>query len=117
MVIGEIRFKLFFFSVFIATSASLYANPIEAIVIGVLALFGLSLFGIPLLLMLMSMYNMNVNPGVSMIPTATANVNSGRRKRSSEGNVNQYLISQALETFNSFVNSKDKIRLLQELIS
>lgn len=110
-------------SLFIATSPSLYANPIEAIVIGLLAVCGLGFFGIPLLLMLASVFNMNslaTSPGFmpsplgnlgGMMPTTTTSVN-GRRKRKAD-----QLSPSMFEVLTDFIKSQDKMELLQRLIS
>ncbi|KAI2797857.1 hypothetical protein BLOT_015277 [Blomia tropicalis] len=101
------------------TSPSLFTNPVEGIIIGVLAICGLSLFGIPLLMMLANMFSLNGNTGIGIIPTATTSVNAGRRRKRSAGVnlLNDHLLQRAMETFNSFLKSEDKMQMLQRLIS
>lgn len=84
---------------------------------GVLAVCGLSLFGIPLLLMLLNMWSLHSNPGVSVMPTATTSVNTGRRKRSASNLLEQHLFSQVVDSLQTFLQSEQKMQLLQRLIS
>ena len=88
----------------------------EAIVVGMLAVCGLSLFGLPLLMLFFNLFN-NANPGVGVIPTATTSVNTGRRKRSTGSLLDQHIFSQALDTLQTFLKSEEKMQLLQSLIS
>ena len=90
----------------------------EAIVVGVLAVCGVSLFAMPLLMMLLHMYSSNA--GVSLIPTATTSVNTGRRKRNAGNNdylLNPKLLSQVADSLQTFLKSEEKMQLLQSLIS
>ena len=105
------------FIFFLIASPSQYTSPLEAIVVGVLAACGLSLFGIPLLLMLLNLFSLNANPGVSVIPTATTSVNTGRRKRSPVNLLDQHLFTQVIDSLNTFLQSEQKMQLLQRLIS
>ena len=94
----------------------MYTSPVEAIVVGVLAVCGLSLFGLPLLMLFFNLFN-NANPGVSVIPTATTSVNTGRRKRNADSFLDQRLFSQAADMLHTFLKSEEKMQLLQRLIS
>ena len=59
----------------------------------------------------------NANPGVSVIPTATTSVNTGRRKRSATNLMDQRLFSQVVDSLHTFLKSEEKMQLLQSLIS
>lgn len=99
--------------------SQLQTSPMEAIIVGVLAVCGVSLFAMPLLMMLLHMYSSN--SGVSLIPTATTSVNTGRRKRNAgEGMsnlLNPQLLSRVAESLQTFLQSEEKMQLLQSLIS
>ncbi len=104
------------------SAPSLQTSPLEAIVVGVLAVCGVSLFAMPLLMMLLHMYSSNA--GVSLIPTATTSVNTGRRKRNAATGdsstsylLNPKLLSQVADSFQTFLQSEEKMQLLQSLIS
>lgn len=103
-------------------SPSFASSPIEAIVIGCLAVFGLSLFGIPLLFLMANMFSNNMGAGMGLIPTTTTNVNSGRRRRrrrrSTQSNQFDHLLfSKLIDSFNTFMQSEEKMKLLQRIIS
>lgn len=103
------------------SSMSPFSGGIEAIGVGFLIALGIGAIGLPLLILLYSMFLGNTNSGFNFVPPATTTTVQGRKRRDlSEkmfAQMNPDLRGKLLEIYKQFTSGQDKVELVKKLIN
>jgi hypothetical protein len=96
-----------------------FGGPIEAIIIGLCVVFGLGIIGIPIFLLILTLFQNNgLGGGLNLVPTTTTTV-AGRKRRNIESllpEVNPALRQKLFNIFENFIETPDKIKMIDKLL-
>ncbi|XP_074605650.1 uncharacterized protein LOC141858718 [Brevipalpus obovatus] len=108
------------YSGYTGSSMTPFSGGVEAIAIGFLIALGIGAIGLPLMILLYSMFIGNNNSGFNFVPPATTTTVSGRKRRDvvSEAmfpNVNPQIQGKLFEIYKQFTDSTEKMDILKRL--
>lgn len=98
-----------------------FNGGVEAIAIGLLIALGIGAIGLPLMILLYSMFLGNSNSGFNFVPPATTTTVSGRKRRDLMPemmfpNLNPQLQVKMYDVFKQFTAAQDKMDFLKNMI-
>lgn len=102
------------------SSLSPFSGGIEAIGVGLLIAIGIGAIGLPLIILLYSMFLGNSNAGFNFVPPATTTTVQGRKRRDLEekmfNKANPNLRGKLFDVYKQFTSAQDKFEYVKNLL-